>query len=88
MGAFKANVPLTVAGALGVVVAAVYGLFLMQRSFQGTPNPGVSSMRDFGLREMSVMALMMAGLIWIGIHPQELLDMSAPVVEALWQDAP
>ena len=88
VGAFKANVPLTVAGALGVVVAAVYGLFLMQRAFQGTPNPGVSSMRDFGLREMSVMALMMAGLIWIGIHPQELLDMSAPVVEALWQDAP
>ena len=88
VGAFKANVPLTVAGALGVVVAAVYGLFLMQRSFQGTPNPDVAAMRDFGLREMSVMILMMAGLIWIGIHPQELLDMSAPVVEALWQAAP
>ena len=45
-------------------------------------------MRDFGLREMSVMVLMMAGLVWIGIHPQELLDMSAPVIEALWQVAP
>ena len=88
VGAFKANIPLTVAGALGVVVAAVYGLYLMQRSFQGTPNPDVPSMRDFGWREMSVMALMMAGLIWIGIHPQELLDMSAPVVQTLWQVAP
>ena len=88
VGAFKANIPLTVAGALGVVVAAVYGLYLMQRSFQGTPNPDVPSMRDFGFREMSVMALMMAGLIWIGIHPQELLDLSAPVVNTLWQVAP
>ncbi len=88
VGAFKANVPLTVAGALGVVVAAVYGLYLMQRSFQGTPNPDVPSMRDFGLREMSVMVLMMAGLVWIGIHPQELLDLSAPIVQTLWQVAP
>ena len=88
VGAFKANIPLTVAGALGVVVAAVYGLYLMQRSFQGTPNPDVPSMRDFGFREMSVMALMMAGLVWIGIHPQELLDLSAPIVQTLWQVAP
>ena len=88
LGAFKANVPLTVASAVGVVVAAVYGLYLMQRSFQGTPNPDVPAMRDFGLREMSVMVLMMAGLVWIGIHPQELLEMSAPVVQALWQVAP
>ena len=88
VGAFKANIPLTVAGALGVVVAAVYGLYLMQRSFQGTPNPDVPSMRDFGLREMSVMGLMMAGLVWIGIHPQELLDLSAPVVNTLWRVAP
>ena len=88
VGAFKANIPLTVAGALGVVVAAVYGLYLMQRSFQGTPNPDVPSMRDFGFREMSVMALMMAGLVWIGVHPQELLDLSAPIVQTLWQVAP
>ena len=88
VGAFKANVPLTVAAAIGVVVAAVYGLYLMQRAFHGTPNPEVASMRDFGLREMSVMALMMAALVWIGMHPQQLLDMSAPAVQTLWQVAP
>ena len=33
----------------------------MQRSFQGTPNPEVATMADFGAREMSVMVLMMAG---------------------------
>ena len=84
LGAFQANVPLTVAAALGVVVAAVYGLVLLQRAFQGEPNPDVPAMRDFGLREMTVMTLMMAALIWIGVYPQPLLDLSAPVIETLW----
>ena len=85
VGAFKASIPLTVAGALGVVVAAVYGLVLLQRSFQGTPNPDVPTMRDFGWREMSVMVLMMAALVWIGVYPQPLLDLAGPVIELLWE---
>ena len=83
LGAFKANVPLAVAATLGIVVAAVYGLWLMQRSFQGTPNPEVEAMRDFGAREMSVMVLMMAGLLWVGVYPQPLLELSAATIETL-----
>ena len=55
----------------------------MQRAFQGVPNPDVSSMEDFGIREMSVMVLMMVGLIFIGIYPQPVLDMSVPLLEQL-----
>ena len=84
LGAFQANVPLTVAAALGVVVAAVYGLVLLQRSFQGEPHPDVPTMRDFGLREMTAMTLMMLALVWIGVYPQPLLDLAAPVIETLW----
>ena len=83
IGAFKANVPLTVAATIGIVVAAVYGLYLLQRSFQGAPNPDVETMRDFGAREMSVMVLMMAGLVWVGVYPQPLLDMSAATIAGL-----
>ena len=83
LGAFKASVPLAVAATIGIVVAAVYGLYLMQRSFQGEPNPKVETMRDFGLREMSVMALMMIGLVWVGVYPQPLLDMSAATIHTL-----
>ncbi len=84
VGAFQASIPLTVASALGVVVAAVYGLALLQRSFQGTPNPDIPAMRDFGWREMIVMVLMMLALVWIGVYPQPLLDLSEPVIETLW----
>ena len=83
LGAFKASVPLAVAATLGIVVAAVYGLYLMQRSFQGQPNAKVQAMRDFGLREMSVMVLMMVGLVWVGVYPQPVLEMSAATIDAL-----
>ena len=83
LGAFQVHVPITVAAAIGIVVAAVYGLSLMQRSFQGTPNPDIESLRDFGFREMSVMILMMLALVWIGVYPQHVLDMSTPVLQQL-----
>ena len=80
LGAFQVNVPLTVAAAAGIVVAAVYALSLMQRSFQGTPNPDVAAMADFGFREMSVMVLMMLALVWLGVYPETLLGLSRPVL--------
>ncbi|MYE24644.1 MAG: NADH-quinone oxidoreductase subunit M, partial [Gammaproteobacteria bacterium] len=83
LGAFQKNVPLTVAAAVGIVVAAIYGLSLMQRSFQGEPNPDVATMRDFGAREMSVMVLMMLGLVWVGVYPQPVLDMAAPFIDTM-----
>ena len=83
LGAFQENWPVAVVATVGIVVAAVYGLYLMQRSFQGTPNPAVASMPDFGLREMSVMAGMMAGLVWVGVYPQHVLELSRATIETL-----
>ena len=83
LGAFQENWALAVAATVGIVVAAVYGLYLMQHSFQGAPNPEIASMRDFGMREMSVMAAMMAGLVWVGVYPQHVLELSRATIEAL-----
>ncbi len=83
LGAFQKNVFLTVCAALGIVVAAVYGLSLMQRSFQGTPNPDVPEMRDFAFREMSVMIVLMVALVWLGIYPQHVLSMTDALLPIL-----
>ena len=83
LGAFEKSVPLTVAATIGIVVAAVYGLYLMQRSFQGTPNPDVAEMRDFGPREMSVMILMAVALVWLGVYPQPVLDVAGATISSL-----
>lgn len=82
LGAFQVDVPLTVLAALGLVVAAAYALLLMQRSFQGAA-PDAAPLRDFGPRELAVMGLLMVALIGLGVYPQPLLDLSAPVVDGL-----
>lgn len=84
VGAFQVDVGVTVLAALGLVVAAAYALLLMQRSFQGAAGGGdPAPVRDFGARELTVMGLLMLALVWLGVHPQPLLDLSAPVVDAL-----
>ena len=83
LGAFGKNVPLAVAATVGIVVAAVYGLYLMQRSFQGTPNPDVAAMPDFGARDMSVMILMAGALVWVGVYPQPVLDLAGATIATL-----
>jgi NADH-quinone oxidoreductase subunit M len=40
-------------------------------------------MADFGVREMSVMVLMMVALVWLGVYPETLLSISEPVVSGL-----
>ena len=68
---------------MGIVFAAVYALALMQRAFQGPLNPAVSAMRDFGPREVSTMGAMAAGLLWLGVYPQPVLDMAAGTLATL-----
>ncbi len=83
LGAFQVHVGVTVAAAVGIVFAAVYALALMQRAFQGPLNPAVSAMRDFGPREVSTMGAMAAGLLWLGVYPQPVLDMAAGTLATL-----
>ena len=80
LGAFQVDVWVTVVAALGIVVAAVYSLALMQRSFQGAAPADAQPIDDFGVRELVVMGLMMIALIWLGIFPQPIFDMAAPFV--------
>jgi NADH-quinone oxidoreductase subunit M len=83
LGAFEVSVPLTVFATVGIVIAAVYSLSLMQRAFQGEPNPAIATMPDFGAREMVVMLALMAALVWLGVYPQPLLDLAHETVVTL-----
>ena len=84
MGTFKVNIPITVFAAMGVITAAVYSLIAMQQTFQGAPGEQVE-LEDFGAREISVMVLMMAGLVFLGLYPQPVFDITDPVLAGLYQ---
>lgn len=82
IGLFAAYPWFAVVATLGLIGAAVYSLWMMQKTFQGKPNEK-RQMDDFGVREMLTMAVMMLALIWIGLYPQPILDLTQPVIDSL-----
>jgi NADH-quinone oxidoreductase subunit M len=70
----------------GIVLAAIYVLWMYQRVFTGPPPPTAAVARDLNRREVAVIAPLMAGLVLFGFYPMPLLDVSNPTVDALLQD--
>ena len=69
----------------GIVLAAVYVLWMYQRTMTG-PNPiPAVTMRDLSRREVAVIAPLMVGLVLFGFYPMPLLDVSNPTVDTLLQ---
>ena len=86
LGAYRANVSLTVVATLGLLAATLYGLKFAQSAFQG-PNPHHWKLPDMRLRESAILGLMMALLLWIGLYPQPVLNTVRPSLAAVQQSA-
>jgi NADH-quinone oxidoreductase subunit M len=86
LGAYRANVSLTVVATLGLLAATLYGLKFAQSAFQG-PNPHHWKLPDMRLRESAILGLMMALLLWIGLYPQPVLNTVHPGLAAVQQSA-
>ncbi len=87
-GAWQESVTATVLAAAGLVIAAIYALWLVQRSFHGEAPAGLA-MADFDRREMAITGVLAVLLIWLGLHPHPVLDLAAPALAGLleggWQ---
>ena len=89
LGAFQANIWLTVVSAFGLVFGAVYSLWVLQKVFQGEYNNSNfddNHLNDLSRREMVYFAAMMIGLVWMGMYPQSFLDLSAGTLIDLLSD--
>ena len=83
LGTFEVNMPITILAAVGLITAAIYSLEAMQKAFQGEPAPSLD-VQDFGARDVSVLGLVMAGLLILGIYPQPVFDMVEPALSSLY----
>lgn len=84
IGAFAASPSVAAVSALGLVGAAVYGLLLIQRSFQGPlRDPGGTVPRDLSLEERLLLAVMLVPVVVLGLYPQPVLDVASPWLESL-----
>jgi NADH-quinone oxidoreductase subunit M len=74
LGAFQAMPTLAVIGALGVILAAVYMLWVYQRVMFGeVTHEANKHLTDMNLREVVVLVPVVLVIVWIGIYPQSFL---------------
>ena len=72
--------------ALGVILAAVYMLWMLQRVVYGVPARHVASkLSDLNWREIGTLAPLVVLVFWIGIYPKPVLDVMHASVERLIQ---
>jgi NADH-quinone oxidoreductase subunit M len=86
LGAYRANVSLTIVATLGLLAATLYGLKFAQGAFHG-PNLHHWSLPDMRLREWTILGPMILFLLWIGLYPQPVLNTLRPSLAAVQQSA-
>jgi NADH-quinone oxidoreductase subunit M len=64
---------------VGLVLATVYALWMMHVALFGRAREA-SRPADLDRRELAVLAVMMALLVWLGLGPQRVLDIAGPAL--------
>lgn len=69
----------------GIVLAAIYVLWLYQRTMTGPTAPGDEALTDLNRRELVAVVPLVIALVFFGFFPMPLLDVSNPTVDSLLQ---
>ena len=87
LGTFQANQGIAIAAVTGVILGAVYMLWMVKRVFFGQPGELVADkhhpLHDLNWREITVMVPLVILIFWMGLFPNTFLDYSKASVEHL-----
>jgi NADH-quinone oxidoreductase subunit M len=72
VGSWQANRTLTVLAAVGLVVATIYSLRIMQKVFFGHTERQYA-LPDLGVREWVMLAPLVIVIVWLGVYPKPVL---------------
>jgi NADH-quinone oxidoreductase subunit M len=86
LGSYKVSVPITVVASLGILASTFYALRMVQRAFQG-PNANSWQFPDLTPREGLMMAVMILGLLLLGLYPQPVFNASRLALDNLQREA-
>jgi NADH-quinone oxidoreductase subunit M len=92
IGTFAVNKTVAVIATAGIVLAAAYVLWMVQRTTQGTLNPTLTGLpemhRDISLREKVVVAPLILLIVLLGLYPKPVIDVINPAVQATLEQVP
>jgi NADH-quinone oxidoreductase subunit M len=83
VGTFTTHRWFAVVGITGIVLAAVYALWMVQRTIHGPVSTAVEGFRDLTVREAWVIAPVMVVIGVLGVFPKPVLDWINPSVERI-----
>ena len=90
LGTFTVNKAVAAVATAGIILAAAYVLWMIQRTTQGTLNPTLSTVpamrHDLSAREKVVVAPLIALLLVLGFYPKPVTDVINPAVQATMVD--
>jgi NADH-quinone oxidoreductase subunit M len=86
VGSFKAFPWATAIATTGVIFAAAYLLWALQRIlFNQEPQGENATMKDLSGREVAILVPIIIAILWIGLYPKPILDRVEPSVERVIQ---
>jgi NADH-quinone oxidoreductase subunit M len=75
IGSFRTYPMMTVLSATGVILAAAYMLWAVQRMiYNKLDKPRNAALRDLNWRELGLLVPILAGILWMGLYPKPVLD--------------
>jgi NADH-quinone oxidoreductase subunit M len=78
-GSFREHGVITVFAASGLVLAAIYSLWIVQQVFHGREKKELR-IPDLTVRETGMMAVLMAAILYLGLFPQPMLNITGPAL--------
>jgi NADH-quinone oxidoreductase subunit M len=86
VGVFRVSPAVTALAALGIILAAVYLLWMVQRVVFGEGRHEPGQLPDLSWREAMTLVPLVGFVFWIGIYPAPLLEvMHSSVAQLVWQ---
>jgi NADH-quinone oxidoreductase subunit M len=80
VGTFSRYQAAAVIGTGGIILASLYILLMYQRTMTGEPNVHTAQLADLNVREVWVVAPLLAVIIALGVYPNAVLDVINPAV--------
>jgi NADH-quinone oxidoreductase subunit M len=77
-----AGIIITSVAAVSIILGAVYMLRSYQSAMMGEQRADVSLFADVSMREQVVFVVLVFFILWIGMYPKTVIDVSAPTLEA------
>ena len=80
IGTFAKYQAAAVAATIGIILAAIYILWMYQRTMTGPVQPGLETMPDLKARELWAVGPLIALIVVLGVFPQPILKIINPAV--------